>query len=113
MAALSDFPVGYLKSNSLLRPVCPDRISRADLGTFRHLARYFIHSRLAALSTGGAVSRILSASPCSPVTVFFEDLGCTNILKLMPSGRSFICSMIFSVTGDNLYKIMSAEYGSL
>ena len=52
----------------LLRPVCPDAIVTDDLATDRSLASKALQALLAALSTGGAVRLILSASPYMPTT---------------------------------------------
>ena len=91
----------------MLRLLWPLSISKADLGTLSCFDRNCRHILLAAPSTGGAVSLILSASPWIPATAFWEDRGWTYTLKRKPS---FIFR-ISSVTGISylLYDLRRGE----
>ena len=56
-----------------------------ERGTFKDLEKYSTQARLAAPSTGGAVSASLSAPPTSPVMEFFLARGWTFTGKEMLS----------------------------
>ncbi len=59
------------------RPVPPAATLTLLLGRFNFEARNSINSAFAALSTGGAATRIFQASPCMPTTPVFDARGCT------------------------------------
>src|SRR5207249_8011655 len=60
---------------TFLRLVWPDAMVTEERGTFKRFARNSIQARLARPSDAGAVSDSLSASPSSPVKVFFFARG--------------------------------------
>src|SRR5664279_6602992 len=68
----------------LWRDVSPEMISTADLGTSSRSARNSRHSLLAAPSTGGDVSLILRALPCTPHNSFFDARGWTWRFRTIP-----------------------------
>ena len=75
--------------------------------TLRYFAKYLRHILLAAPSTGGAVSLTLRASPCSPAVIFFEDLGCTKTLNVIPAEVSFMDNIVLS--GSILYRVVKTR----
>jgi len=69
----------------LCREVSPETSSTEDFDTPKSFARNSQQSLLAAPSTGGEVSLILSALSCIPQISFLDALGWTCRLIIIPS----------------------------
>lgn len=79
----------------MVRLVWPVMISIREFDTPRLFARNLMHILLAAFSTGGAVSLILSASSWRPTIMFLDDRGWIIILNTTPWGCLLIDIILF------------------
>lgn len=73
------------RKTRLCRDLAPAAKMTSPLGRSKRVARYSVHRRLAAPSTGGEVRRILRASPCIPATALRLALGWTWTSRRTPS----------------------------